>query len=434
MNKTKARTEWTFRGNGRLLGASAITVRGVLDRVMENLNRDDRRAVVPLGQGDPSSFPCFRTAQVAEDAVVDAVRSAEFNCYAPTVGILPARRAIADHLSRDLPYKLSPDDVYLTIGGTQAIEVIVTALARPGANILLPRPGYPCYVARAALCGLEVRYFDLLPNRGWEVDLERMEDLADANTVAMVIINPGNPCGTVFSYQHLKEIAETARKLGIMVIADEVYDHLAFGDTPFVPMGVFASITPVLTVGSLSKRWIVPGWRLGWVATNDPNGFLKDTGVVESIVGFLNVSPDPTTFVQAAIPQILERTNEEFFLKVLRMLREGADICYDKIQEIPCLACPKRPEGSMFAMVKLNSSLLEDIEDDLDFCVKLAREESVLVLPGMALGMKNWLRITFAVEPSSLEDGLERMKAFCHRHVKKQHTGSIRSLEQYCNL
>ncbi|KAF8043333.1 hypothetical protein BT93_A1620 [Corymbia citriodora subsp. variegata] len=409
---------WKFQGDEGLSAASAITVRGILNQVMENLDVEDGRVVVPLGHGDPSAFPCFRTTLVAEDAVVDALRSAKFNCYSSTVGILPARRAIADHLSRDLPYKLSPDDVHMTVGCTQAIEAILTVLARPGANILLPRPGYPYYDARAKHSHLEIRYFDLLPDKGWEVDLKSVEDLADESTVAMVIINPGNPCGSVYSYQHLKKVAETARKLGIMVIVDEVYGHLAFGDTPFVPMGVFGSIAPVLTLGSISKRWIVPGWRLGWLVTNDPNGFLKGTGVLESLKGFLDISPDPVTFIQGAVAHILEKTNDDFFSKIICILRENADICYEKIQEIPCITLPKKPEAGMFVMVKLNLSLLEGIKDDMEFCLKLAKEESVIVLPGIVVGMKNWLRITFAVEPSSLEDGLGRIKAFYERHAK----------------
>jgi tyrosine aminotransferase len=112
-------------------------------------------------------------------------------------------RSVARYLSRDLPYELSPDDVYLTNGGAQAIEIVCSALARPGANILLPRPGYKLYEARAVFSGMEARYFDLVPGEGWEVDTDSVRALADKNTVAVVIINPGNPCGNVYSYEHL---------------------------------------------------------------------------------------------------------------------------------------------------------------------------------------------------------------------------------------
>ncbi|KAJ6683374.1 hypothetical protein OIU85_007095 [Salix viminalis] len=444
---------WGFRANKSLGSSSSITVRGVLNLLVGSLNKEDTREVVPLAHGDPSAFPCFRTTPVADEAVVDAVRSAKYNHYSPTVGLLPARSlffvscigivaerdlavgtrksqmwsfdgfsnlSVADYLNRDLPYKLSPDDVFLTLGCTQAIEITLTVLAQPGANILLPKPGFPYYEARAAHSHLEVRHFDLIPENGWEVDLDAVEALADENTVAMVIINPGNPCGSVYSYQHLQKIAETAKKLGIMVIADEVYGHLTFGNTPFVPMGVFGSIVPVLTLGSISKRWIVPGWRIGWLVTSDPNGILQESGVVESIKGCLNISSDPVTFIQGAIPQIIDNTTEDFFVKINNILREAADICYKKIQDIPCITLPHKPEGSMFVMVKLNLSSLEGIDDDMDFCHKLAKEESVMLLPGTAVGMKNFLRITFAIEPSVLEIGLERLKAFYERHAKIQ--------------
>ncbi|KAG5551970.1 hypothetical protein RHGRI_010154 [Rhododendron griersonianum] len=406
--------------NGEGKTASLITVRSVLEKIMKNLNESDTRPVVPLGHGDPSAFPCFRTTRAAEDAIVDAVRSAKFNCYAPAVGIEPARRSIAEHLSRDLPYKLSPDDVYLTAGANHAIEVLVTALARPGANILLPRPGYPLYESRASFSQLEVRHFDLLPEKGWEVDLDSVEALANDRTVAMVVINPGNPCGNVLTLEHMKKIAETARKLGILLIADEVYGHLAFGSNPFVPVGVCGPITPVLTIGSMSKRWIVPGWRLGWIVTNDPSGILQRSGIVEALKSYLNITADPTTFVQGAVTQILNNTTEDFFLKITNTLRKSANICYDRLKEIPCITCPHKAEGSMSTMVKLNLSLLEDISDDMDFCVKLAKEESVVVLPGFVVGLKNWLRVTFSVEPSLLEDGLGRIKAFSLRHAKKK--------------
>ncbi|CAN1351486.1 Probable aminotransferase TAT2 [Linum perenne] len=372
------------------------TIREVRFALMENLNKEDERPLIELAHGDPSKFECFRTDSAAEDAVVDAVRSGMFNSYAPSNGIVPARRAIAEYLSNGLPYTLAADDVFMTLGCSHAIEITLTALTRPGSNILLPRPGYPYYEACAGHRNLEIRHYDLQPENGWEVDLDSVNSLADENTVAIVIVNPGNPCGNVYSHSHLKEVAETARKLRIPVIADEVYGHLAFGSNPFVAMGVFGSIAPVITLGSISKRWIVPGWRLGWLVISDPNGDLRSNGLVSRIQASLFISPDPPTFIQAV------------------------DLCYDKLENIPGITCPKKPEGAMFAMVKLETSEMEGIKDDMDFCLKLAREESVIVLPGTTVGQKNWLRITFAIEPETLEAGLGRLRAFCERYAKKK--------------
>lgn len=116
-------------------------------------------------------------------------------------------RAVAEYLSRDLSYQISPDDVHITAGCLQAIEILISALATPGANILLPRPTYPMYDSRASFSQLEVRYFDLLPENGWDVDLVAVEALADDKTVAIVLINPCNPCGNVFSRQHLQKVS-----------------------------------------------------------------------------------------------------------------------------------------------------------------------------------------------------------------------------------
>uniref|UniRef100_A0A453NMX1 nicotianamine aminotransferase n=1 Tax=Aegilops tauschii subsp. strangulata TaxID=200361 RepID=A0A453NMX1_AEGTS len=333
----------------------------------------------------------------------------------PPPSVCPRR---AEYLSRDLPYELSPDDIYLTSGCVQAIEIMISVLAQPGANILLPRPGFPMYESRTTFSELEVRYFDLVPERGWEADLESVKAIADENTVAMLIINPSNPCGSVYSHDHLAQIAETAGELGILIIADEVYDHLAFGSKPFIPMGVFGKTVPVITLGAISKRWLVPGWRLGWIATCDPNGILKETKIDQSIQNYINITSDPATFIQGAVPQIIANTKEEYFNKILDLLRNSADLCYGKIKDIRGITCPHKPEGSMFVMAKLDLSFLDGFSDDIDFCCRLAKEESVIVLPGTALGMKDWVRITFAIDLPSLEDGLERLKSFCERHAK----------------
>ncbi|KAM3204227.1 hypothetical protein P3L10_027636 [Capsicum annuum] len=271
----------------------------------------------------------------------------------------------------------------------------MSVLARLGANILLSRPGYPFYEARAACSNFEVRHFDLLPEKGWEVDLESVEALVDDNTIAIVIINSGNPCGNVFTSEHLQEIAETAKKLGILVIADEVYSHLCFGNNPFVSMGVYGSITPMLTLGSISKRWIVPGWRLGWIAMIDPSGVLKKSGIAECLQDYLEYSASPATIVQGAVPHLLEKTSKDFFSNFNNIVKEAIEAFYTKVQEIPCLTCPYKPEGAMCVMIKLNLSFLEGINDDMEFCTKLAHEESVIILPVNDRGTKELVEGNF---------------------------------------
>lgn len=113
---------------------------------------------------------------------------------------------MAEYISKNLAYQLSPEDVFLTIGCSQAIEAIISVLSRPAANILLPRPFFPLYKSRADFQRLEVRHFDLIPEKNWEVDLEAIQALADHNTVAIVVINPNNPCGSVYTYHHLKQV------------------------------------------------------------------------------------------------------------------------------------------------------------------------------------------------------------------------------------
>ncbi|EAY85493.1 hypothetical protein OsI_06873 [Oryza sativa Indica Group] len=421
----EAAPRWRFSRpssqGGPLAAAGLTSIRAVVNRVNSSVDAaaaGGPRPVLRLGNGDPTASACYRTAPAAEDAVVDALRSGAHNGYSLTVGVLSARRAIAEYLSRDLPYELSANDIYLTSGCVQAIEVMISVLAQPGSNILLPKPGFPLYESRTTFSNLEVRHFDLIPERGWEVDLEGVQAIADENTVAIVVINPSNPCGSVYSYDHLAKIAETARKLGLLIIADEVYDHLAFGNNPFIPIGVFGKTVPVITLGSISKRWLVPGWRLGWIATCDPNGILKEAKVNQSIENYINISTDPATFVQGAIPQIIANTKEDYFNKILDQLRNAADLCYDKIKDIKGITCPHKPEGSMFVMVKLDLSYLDGFHDDMDFCCRLAKEESVIVLPGSALGLKNWVRITFAIDIPSLVDAFERIKSFCQRHGK----------------
>ncbi|XP_019086038.1 PREDICTED: S-alkyl-thiohydroximate lyase SUR1-like [Camelina sativa] len=415
---------WRFKGNKAAKEAASVSMKGTLSRLFDCCSKDVKKSILPLGHGDPSVYPCFDTSVDAEEAVVESLRSGSANSYAPGVGILPARRAVANYLNRewDLPRKMKSDDIFMTVGCCQGIETLFHALAGPKANILIPTLIYPLYNSYAIHSLVEIRKYDLLPDLDWEIDLQGVEALADENTIAMVIINPHNPCGNVYTYEHLKKVAEVARKLGIMVISDEVYNRTIYGENKFVPMGIFSSIAPVITLGSISKGWLVPGWRIGWIAMNDHDNVFKTTRVVESIKEHLNISPDPSTILQFALPNILEKTKKSFFEKNNSILRQNVDFAFDALKDIPCLTCPKKPESCTYLVTKLDLSLLEDITNDFDFCIKLAREENLVLLPGEVLGLKDWVRLSIAVERSMLEDAFMRLKGFYARHIKTQLT------------
>jgi tyrosine aminotransferase len=113
---------------------------------------------------------------------------------------------VADYHSPSLPFKLSPNDICITVGCSQAIQLCIAALATPGANMLLPRPGFPIYETFCKYYGVQCRYYDLIPDKDWEIDLDEVTILMDANTVAWIVCNPSNPCGSVYKYQHLVKV------------------------------------------------------------------------------------------------------------------------------------------------------------------------------------------------------------------------------------
>lgn len=155
-------------------------------------------------------------------ALLDAIESGKYNGYAHTQGHESARKAIAKYSAHQSSEEISPDDIILTSGCSAALEYCILALADRGQNILIPRPGFCLYQTLTEGLGIEVRYYDLLPEKQWQADLQQLESLIDENTAALLINNPSNPCGSVFSKEHLEDLLAICEKYYLPIIADEV--------------------------------------------------------------------------------------------------------------------------------------------------------------------------------------------------------------------
>ncbi|KAK1257219.1 putative aminotransferase TAT2 [Acorus gramineus] len=336
------------------------SLRSVVTDLTSRPNPD--KSVISLALGDASAFPCFRSGRDAlTKPVFDVIDSALFDGYPPSFGYPFARRAVAEYLGCGI----KEGEIYLTSGATQAIQVILSALAGPGRNVLLPRPGFPVYASTCHLAGIEPRFYDLLPSSNWELNPSQIMSLADSKTVAIMVTNPNNPCGVVFPRSHLLQIMEVAGKLHLPVIADEIYGHMTFGEAKFVQMASLASAAgstpPVITIGGLSKRWMVPGWRMRWLAFSDPHGNIRQ--VMTAVDMLMNLALGPDSIVQ----------------------------------------------------VEVQTTILAGINDDMDFARELMEEESVLVLPGSVIGLKNWVRIFFGAPVNMLNEAFDRVHSFCER-------------------
>ncbi|KAL0924982.1 hypothetical protein M5K25_003281 [Dendrobium thyrsiflorum] len=399
------------------------SIRGVMDELQALSNTE--KTVISLGTGDPTAYPQFLGGRPPFiDSLSSAFTSSLTDSYAPSFGLPPARRAVAEHLTKVLklcarsevvPFHVSDSDVFLTSGATQAIHLVITILSSAGGNILLPRPGFPLYDSACDLAGVRRRYYDLLPSRRWEADPTHIRSLADDRTLAIVVINPNNPSGATFSAHHLFQIAEIARDLNIPIIADEVYGGMVFGGVSFVPMASFAHLAPVITIGSLAKRWMVPGWRLGWLVICDPQGTLQRVREATEIL--MNLYSGPASAIQAAVPTVLSDANEKFHENVVMLLELCAETLCRGLEKIEVLRCYCRPQGSMFMMVEVDTTRLLGIESDMDFAKELMKEESVLVVPGSILGLKNWVRLFFGLPAGLLNDACDRMISFCKRRM-----------------
>ncbi|MFD8206413.1 pyridoxal phosphate-dependent aminotransferase [Streptomyces sp. NPDC059695] len=353
--------------------------------VIEHANalEEAGHSVLRLNTGNPALFGF----EAPEEIVQDMIRMLpKAHGYTDSRGILSARRAVAQrYQSMGLP-DVDVDDIYLGNGVSELISMAVQALLEDGDEVLVPAPDYPLWTAVVTLAGGRPVHYVCDESADWYPDLDDMASKITDRTKAVVIINPNNPTGAVYPREVLEGIFELARRNGLMVLADEIYDQIVYDDVVHHPAASLAQDLVVLTFGGLSKTYRVAGFRSGWLVVTGPKQHAKN--YLEGLTMLASMRLCPNAPAQYAIQAALggKQSIHELTAPGGR-LREQRDRAWEKLNEIPGVSCVK-PKGALYAFPRLDPAV-HRIHDDEKFVLDLLLREKIQVVQGTGF---NWPR------------------------------------------
>ena len=371
----------------------------------EQLAREGK-TILPLHIGDPLNFD-FHTPPHLIEAVHKAMCDGR-NGYAPSLGVPEAVEAIRAEAERNGIRNVQ--SVFLTAGVSEAIDLCLTALVNPGENILTPCPDYPLYPAVLAKLGAQPNRYRLDEENRWEPDLDELERRISAGTRAILVSNPNNPTGAVYSRQTLERIPELARQNHLVIIADEIYDKLILEGAPHTSLAALAPDVPVVTLNGLSKSYLVPGWRVGWGVVSGDAAAVKP--YLEGIHQLLRARLCSNHPQQYAVRPALEGP-QDHLAEFRAKLRARRDLTVNWCRAIPHMSCVA-PHGAFYAFPKIEVPVSDD-----QFVKQLLMEKQVLAVHGGGFGQApgtQHIRVVFLPDEATLERAYQGMRAFIEEH------------------
>jgi alanine-synthesizing transaminase len=362
-----------------------------------------------LNIGDPIAFG-FKTPLHLVAAVERAMRDGH-NHYGPSSGIAPARQAVADEYTRN-GFPVSADRVFITAGTSEGIELTLGAVIETGGEVLVPMPTYPLYTAVLAKLDAHAKYYRLDASRGWMPDLDHLKSLVTPATRAIVIIDPNNPTGAVYSTETRRALLNFADQHGLLVLADEVYGDLGF-DGPVEPYGKLDPDAAIISFSSLSKAYLAPGWRTGWMACGRSPRLDDVAAAVKKLADGRLCSTVP---MQYAIADALngDRSHQPEFRKALKA---RADLTIRRLRAMPGVTCVA-PSAAFYAMPQI---ALPPGRTDEHYVKALLHATGVLCVYGSGFGLpaeEGFLRVVYLAPLAELTEIYDLMESFTAQYLQ----------------
>jgi alanine-synthesizing transaminase len=332
------------------------------------------RKIYYLNIGDPVAFD-FDTPGHIKQALFEAVKSGA-NAYSASEGLLELREAISEKEKRLNGVNISADDVVVTSGISEGIQMVMAALVDAGDEVLLPGPTYPPYISYAKFFGGKPVTYETVEERGWQPNIEDLKRKISNRTRAIVVINPNNPCGALYDEKTLGQILDLAAEHGVPVISDEIYDQLIF-EKKFVSTASLAKDVPVIGMNGFSKAYLMTGWRLGYIYFYSPRGELRE--LKECVEKEARIRLCANTPVQKAGVAAL-RGPQDHIREMVFKLRARRDYAWKRLNEIKGISCTK-PDAAFYVFPKIHG-VGSRWKTDLEFVLELLKETGVLFVHG----------------------------------------------------
>jgi len=361
--------------------------------------------VIGFGAGEPD----FNTPKNIQQAAIKAIEAGQTR-YTAASGIIELKEAVVNKFKKDnnLTYKTS--QIIISTGAKQCLANIFQAILNPGDEVLIGAPYWVSYPELVQLADGVPTFVETEESNSFKLTVEALEKAVNEKTKAMILNSPNNPTGTAYTKEELEKIAAFAQKHDIIIISDEIYEKLLYGESGHISVASLSedAYNRTIVINGVSKAYAMTGWRIGYAATSE-----KITSLMSNIQS--HTTSNPCSISQYASVEALNGDQSEVE-RMKQEFKKRRDFMVDRINSINNLSCVK-PEGAFYVMVNISKVLNKEVDgkiikDSLTFSDLLLEKEKVAVIPGIAFGVDDFIRLSYATSMENIEKGLNRIEGF----------------------
>ncbi|SHH52408.1 aspartate aminotransferase [Clostridium collagenovorans DSM 3089] len=361
--------------------------------------------VIGFGAGEPD----FDTPCNIQDAAIEAIKSGKTR-YTAASGIAELKEAIIKKLQEDNKLNYKPSQIIISTGAKQCLANAFQAILNPGDEVIIASPYWVSYPELVQLADGVPVFVETKEENEFKYDLNELKSTISEKTKAILINSPNNPTGTVYNEEELRAIAEIAKEHDLVIISDEIYEKLLYGEVEHTSIASLSedAYNRTIVINGMSKSYAMTGWRIGYAAANE-----EITKLMSNIQS--HTTSNPNSIAQYASVEALEGSQDEI-KAMIKEFKNRRDFMVDKINTIEYLSCVK-PKGAFYVMINISKLLGKELKGEkisgsLDLSRILLEEEKVAVIPGIAFGVDEFIRLSYATSMENIKNGLDRIESF----------------------